>query len=255
MTTLVGSAGSADHCSGPSGQPVPVRGPSSRQAERALAELSRIHLDEVPLDRVMERVAELTRASVPGADQVSVTLLQDGRPTTAAATSRVAADLDQRQYERGAGPCVDAALTGATIALLRLDREHRYPDYAAVAWGVGLQGSASVGMPAPGRSGGALNLYDFSGGRLDEASVRLAQVFASYAAVALAHATLPPGRSATPATTRDTVERAKGILIARLGCSTDEASEFLAEQARATCRHLAEVAADIVLAAQRRTPR
>ena len=243
--------------------PAARRSPST-QVDLALAELSRIHLDETPLEQVMHRVAGLAQGSIPGADEASVTVLQAGLPRTIASTSAVAARLDERQYERGSGPCLDAARSGRTIGLFRLDRERHYPDFTAVAWGIGLEGSASVGMPARGQSGGALNLYDFSGAALDEQSVRLAQVFASYAAVALAHATLSPrcGGSPGPAgapdeagTARDTIERAKGILIARFGCCPDDASAFLLEQSRATRGTLADVAAEIVSAAQRRTPR
>jgi hypothetical protein len=253
---------------------------ASTQVDLALVELGRIHLDETPLEQVMHRVAELARASIPGAQETSVTVLQGGRPRTIASTSTVAAHLDQRQYERGTGPCLDAARSGGTVSLFRLDREQRYPDFTAVAWGLGLEGTASVGMPARGRSGGALNLYGFSGAALDEQSVRLAQVFAGFAAVALAHSTLtadggdavgpqegpqeglaavpadgPVEGAAEAADARDTIERAKGILIARLGCGPDDASAFLLEQSRATRAALADVAADIVRAAQRRTAR
>ena len=218
----------------------------SPRTVRALADLGRIHLDEGPLEHVLTRIAELAQAAVPGADEASLTVLDDGAASTLAATSDRAARLDARQYERGTGPCLDAARSGTTISL-RIDREARYVDFAAVGWDVGLQASASVGVPATGRGGAALNLYDFTGVRLDEASLDLARLFAGFVAVALARSARP-----TPAASaRDVVEQAKGVLVARLRCTPDAAAGFLQEQARATRTHLVEVAASTVRAAQR----
>jgi len=219
---------------------------ASPRALRALADLGRIHLDESPLEHVLTRIAELAQAAVPGADDASLTVLEVDGARTLAATSDRAARLDLRQYERGSGPCLDAARTGATIGV-RVDREARYVDFAAVGWDVGLQASASVGVPATGRGGAALNLYDFTGTRLVEESLDLARLFTGFVAVALARPVVPSSAGSA----RDTVEQAKGVLVARLGCDPDAAADFLQEQARATRTHLVEVAARTVRAAQR----
>lgn len=219
---------------------------ASPRALRALADLGRIHLDESPLEDVLTRIAELAQSAVPGADEASLTVLEAGGARTLAATSDRAARLDRRQYERGTGPCLDAARTGTTIDV-RIDREARYVDFAAVGWDVGLQASASVGVPATGRGGAALNLYDFTGTRLVEESLDLARLFTGFVAVALAR----PAQPSSAASARDTVEQAKGVLVARLGCDPETAAGFLQEQARATRTHLVEVAASTVRAAQR----
>ena len=219
---------------------------TSPHVRRTLADLGRIHLDESPLEHVLTRIAELAQAAVPGADEASLTVLEVDGARTLAATSDRAARLDVRQYERGTGPCLDAARTGATIGV-RVDRETRYVDFAAVGWEVGLQASASVGVPATGRGGAALNLYDFTGARIDEDAVALARLFTGFVAVALAR----PAQPSSASSARDTVEQAKGVLVARLGCDPDAAAGFLQEQARATRTHLVEVAASTVRAAQR----
>ena len=235
-------------------EPPPSRpGPASPlgwspAVQAALAELSRMHFDELPLAAALSRIGALAQGAVPGADEASLTVLEGSRARTLAATSDLAARLDERQYQRGSGPCLDAARSGTTVRLPRLDRESHYVDFAAVAWDVGLQRSASIGVPAAGVGGAALNLYGFSGSGQDERSLGVASIFAAAAAVALSR----PPRQVLPVGDRQAlVEQAKGVLVARLGCTPDDAAEFLQEQARATCTDLAEVAARTVRAAQR----
>lgn len=52
--------------------------------------------------------------------------------------------------------------------------------------------------------------------------------------------------------TRDVIGQAKGIIIAAMGCSADEAFVMLRKQSQAENRKLHEVAADISATAQRR---
>ena len=235
-------------------EPMPPR-PGSTAPHRwprgvlaALAELSRTHLDELPLPQALARIVSLAQAAVPGADEASLTVLEGFHGRTLAATSDLAVRLDERQHQRGIGPCLDAARSGTTVRLPRLDRERRYLDFAAVAWEVGLQRSASIGVPAAGADGASLNLYGLSASGEDERSMDLARIFAGAAAVALAS---PPRRTPAAADRRAVVEQAKGVLVARLGCTPEAAAEYLQEQARATRTDLAEVAARTVRATQR----
>src|SRR5215203_3540168 len=93
-----------------------VRGVSSAggadaylEPQTAFAELGRIFLGSQPLGEVLETVADLARRTIHAANQVSVTLLdQDGTNARSVAfTGDLAIDLDERQYERGFGPCLD----------------------------------------------------------------------------------------------------------------------------------------------------
>jgi hypothetical protein len=79
----------------------------------ALERLGRLDLRESSMDGLLQKVADLSRAVLPGNPDVSVTLLVKDRPTLMASTGQPAADLDERQYERGHGPCLHAARTGA----------------------------------------------------------------------------------------------------------------------------------------------
>lgn len=94
--------------------------------------------DDRSLGRVLQRVAEAAQQFVPELDEVSITLVEDHQPRTVVFTGQLASDLDERQYERGFGPCIDAALSGATIVVDTADPSTTaYPDFARTAAGHG----------------------------------------------------------------------------------------------------------------------
>src|SRR4051794_29713329 len=88
----------------------PRRGLRPVDPTAAYAELAKIVLGEQPLGAVMHRIAVLAAQTIPGADDVSVTLIERGRARTVSFSGTLAAALDERQYEDGFGPCMDAAL-------------------------------------------------------------------------------------------------------------------------------------------------
>jgi hypothetical protein len=58
---------------------------------------------------LLQTIADLTKTVMPGNPEASVTLVVKDNPTTVATTGRLALDLDEKQYERGHGPCLHAA--------------------------------------------------------------------------------------------------------------------------------------------------
>ena len=228
------------------------RAPVAMEPSTAFAELGRISLSELTLAEVMNRVAELARATVPGADEVSVTLVNEGRASTVAFTGQIALHLDERQYEAGFGPCTDAAEGGAQINIADVATDARYPDFARAAALAGISSSLSLGMPLPQRTVGGLNLYARSAGAFDPDAVAVAQVFADYAAIALANANLLHASERTARqmeqamATRAVIEQAKGILMARLGIDADAAFAHLARQSQEANRKLNDIAAELV---------
>ncbi|GAA2023199.1 GAF and ANTAR domain-containing protein [Pseudokineococcus marinus] len=232
------------------GAETPAHAPSTPPGiEGAFAELGRLMLDQ-PLGQYLQRVAELAAGTLPGVDGLSVTLVEDGRARSAAFTTTVAAQLDERQYEVGFGPCLDAAQSGDTI---RVDvaADDVYPAFARAAARLGVRCAASVGMPVPHRVVGALNLYSASGD-LDEETLVLARTFASYAAVALANASLY-GSTARLADqlqeamrSRAVIEQAKGVLMAVHGVDADEAFARLSRASQDANRKLRDMAGEVV---------
>jgi len=225
-------------------------------AQRAFTELGRLMLGQ-PIGPIIHRVAELATQTLPGVDGLSITLVEDGRAHSAAFTSSVAAMLDERQYEAGFGPCLDAAASGEVIRVDLSGDDGLYPAFAKVARRQDVRSVVSVGMPVPQRVVGALNLYSTTTERISDDTVALARTFASYAAVALANALLHSSTARLADQlqeamgSRAVIEQAKGILMARMAVDADEAFAHLSKASQNTNTKLREMAADLVARAQR----
>jgi hypothetical protein len=203
----------------------------------------------MPLDRALTRIADLARHTVPGADEVSVTLLGPGGAHTAAFTGRTALVMDEWQYEHGHGPCLAAAAANITVTVDDAAGEARWPQWADEAIEAGVHSSLSVGLPLQRSLSGALNVYSTAPQAFDEDAVILAQTFAGYAAVAMANAPGAGGTGGTEATAVDSrvvIEQAKGIIMADRRCSSDEATAVLAKMSAYSRRTVGGVATMLV---------
>jgi GAF domain-containing protein len=221
----------------------------------ALTELSRISLGDQPLSATLTRVAELARESIPGTTAASVTLVERGSPRSVGLTGPLAAALDERQYETGFGPCLEAAVTGAPVVIEDTADEDVYRDFAALARRLGVTSVLSVGLPLDHRVVGSLNIYR-TDGRLDERATELARDFARNAATVVdnaaeyAGATDLVGHLRIALQSRAVIEQAKGVLMERHRCSADEAFHRLAIQSQREGRKLRQVAAELVATVQ-----
>ena len=222
----------------------------------AFAEIGRINLAENDLPGVLNRVAELARRTVPGADEVSVTLVRERTARTAAHTGQLALTLDEWQYRQGTGPCLEAATKQVTILVPDLAGDERWPDWAQRAVAAGARTSLSVGLPIEDKIDGALNIYGVRDAAFDDDAVQLAETFAGYAAVALANANLY-GVTAqltrqlqAAMASRAVIEQAKGIVMGRRRCTADEAFAILTRMSQDSNRKLRDVAEALVAKAQ-----
>ena len=196
--------------------------PERLEPSDAFARLGQIMLAEESLDSVLQRVADLAMRTLPGADEVSVTLIEGTKLRSAAFTGQRAIKLDERQYAAGFGPCLDAAEAGETFQI----RDTRtgdspWPEFAGEAAHLGVLSTLSVGLPIAQRMIGALNIYAARPGAFDDESVEHARTFASYAAVALANASLYSSTAELARNLREAmhsravIDQAKGILMER----------------------------------------
>lgn len=227
---------------------------TQQSATEAYAELAKIVVSGDPLGVVLRRVADLASQTITGALDVSVTLIRRGRPATVAFSGDgdLAVYLDERQYERGYGPCMDAAASAAVITIDDTGHDPTYPDFAAIARGRSISHTLSVGLPTAQETSGALNLYGRSGGPFDERAREQAATFAGYASIALLNAALYAGAVEEVAqmrealATRAGIEQAKGIIMLQRRCSADEAFAVLRNLSSTSNRKLRDVAREIV---------
>jgi GAF domain-containing protein len=218
----------------------------------AFAELGRIKFSDTDIDTILDKIAELAQRAIPGADDVSVTLMRGKGAHTAAFTGDLALACDERQYERGHGPCLDASATAATLLIDDMNQETRWPDFALSAVEAGVHSSLSIGLPVHESVTGALNIYATKPDAFDDDAIVLAQTFAGYAAVALANAHLYDTQATlaqhlqAAMDNRAVIEQAKGIIMGDRRCGPDEAFQILAKLSQDTNRKLRDVAIALV---------
>jgi len=156
-----------------------------RAQMHAFAELARLTVNVDPPEHTLRRVAELAKRTLGEVEDVSLTVIDRGQPRSVVFTGPLAVDLDERQYELGFGPCLDAAKTGQTLVVDTTDADSPYREFGRIAARAGVRHVVSVGMPLAERSIGGMNIYRTAEGLFSRALLKRAEVFASYAAVAV----------------------------------------------------------------------
>jgi GAF domain-containing protein len=208
--------------------------PDDEMVRSAFEDLGRLSFAEHSLESLLQRVTDAASQVLPGRPLASVTVLRQGRFTTAAASDRLATDLDALQYREGAGPCVDAATNGRPVELPDVRADGRWPGFAAAAVERGVLSVRSHPLPVREQVRGGLNLYADAPRAGDERTERLIARLADYAVVPVSNMYLY--RSAVERAehlevaldSRGTIDQAKGILMERYKLTADQAFQALA---------------------------
>ncbi len=160
--------------------PAPGEDFTSTLAEEA----ERVTKDQTP-ESILERIATVACAVLPGCSGASVTVLEEGRPTTAVATVDWALELDLVQYGADLGPCLAALRSGRVMRSTEADE--RWPVFRAAARRHGVHTYLSVPLTAGDVTLGSLNLYSEVPEGLDrDADVEAATLLAEQAVAAAA---------------------------------------------------------------------
>jgi hypothetical protein len=103
--------------------------PQPDAATEALDRLGRLSLRQLSMEGLLQTVAELASAAMPGDIEASITLVVAGEPATVGYSGQLALELDERQYACGHGPCLHAAGSGELTEITDTRSETRWPDY------------------------------------------------------------------------------------------------------------------------------
>ncbi len=181
------------------------------------------------VDGALRLVVRRARASVRGADGVSVSLLRHGELRTVAASDETIMEMDTEQYATGEGPCVDASLRGRRFHAESLDTETRWPSFTPRARTLGIKAILSTPLKVFEVPVGALNIYSRTASTFDVEAQETAEEFAHRASVILsdARACVTDSQMAVRfqgvLRNRDIIAIAKGIVMERDRVSEDEA--------------------------------
>jgi GAF domain-containing protein len=159
--------------------------------------------------------------------------------------------LDETQYERGYGPCLEAAVGGLLAEIADATTEERWPDYIPVFIRHGALSALAAPVPAA-HPIAALNVYARTARAFtDDDRFGLVQ-FAAYAGAALTNMdALQDARDLAAnlqraMVFRSVIEQAKGILMERHRLTADQAFRLLADASMHTNRKVRDVAEVLV---------
>lgn len=227
--------------------------------QRSLAELSTFVVSDQGIADTLTRVASLAVESVPPAMFAGITMLVDDRVSTQVFTDPTCAEIDQAQYDSGHGPCLEAFRQGSLIVVDSLERDDRWPEFAAASMAHGVRSTLSLPMLAGVSSVGALNFYAGVEGAFGEAEVDTGRLFAMQAAVVLVNAQaywgarLRSEHLELALEGRQVIDLAKGIIMNTMRCGPAEAFDVLVKQSQQENRKLRDIAAEIVERVERRS--
>jgi GAF domain-containing protein len=211
---------------------------------------------EHDLGRAMQQITSAAKALLR-VDGAGLMLADErGQLRWATASDQQTQIIEEGQERLGEGPCVNAFVEHAPMAMRDAAKEPHWGKITDVVTGQEMRAGLSVPVQLEGGPIGTLDLYSAKPRDWDQAEISAAQVYAALAATLLSQAVgaQVKGRLAEQLQTafahRTRIERAKGMLMLREGIDDAEAFERLRNAARSSRRPLIEVV-DEVLGGQR----
>ena len=212
-----------------------------------LSDLARDLEHESDVEGTLVAIVHAAVGTVPGAQHVSISAIKRRRQVhTLAATSDLSTAIDVAQYETGQGPCLDALYQQLTVRLPDMAAEQRWPEFSRRARELGAGSMLAVQLYVQADELGALNLLNEQPHAFeDEDAERVALLFATHAALAMAGAQAQE-QLRHGLDTRDIIGQAKGILMERHKITGDLAFRLLSRASQDHNRKLHDIAGDLV---------
>ncbi|MFD4668665.1 ANTAR domain-containing protein [Lentzea sp. NPDC058450] len=200
---------------------------------------------EESLDEALTKLAETARNAIADADAVTVSVIDGLRPRTAATTDERLAQVDEKQYSSGRGPCLESARTLTAVRSTVREHSDLWPEFvdAATAHGVRAYLSIPVVLTSADQRDdaehvGSLNLYSLTPDAFDPFDEGLMRLFSTAACAIIAdarkrqHSQEQVHHLEQALVSRAVIEQAKGVLMAVHGCTEQEAFTMLVERSQ-----------------------
>jgi hypothetical protein len=216
--------------------------------EAVAAGIGRYFVDDPTVDATLQRVADLGLKALPMSSDVGITLTVAHRPCTRVYTATRVVDIDDAQYANNDGPSLDA-MEWNEPRVIGSTREHgRWRHFRMQALEHGVLSTMSLPMRTQGGTVGALNFYAPTEDAYREPQLRVGALFAQQGAFVLAYwEARNKGDDLLKAMeSRATIDQAKGIIMATMRCTPDEAMTMLISHSQHQNEKLRTVAAEIV---------
>ncbi|MEV4618813.1 GAF and ANTAR domain-containing protein [Asanoa sp. NPDC049573] len=216
----------------------------------ALATLAGTPDDNVGIDAQLVLIVRLAADLVEPVSYASVTAEGAGPPTTVAASSQLALDVDAAQYADSSGPCLDALRDAKAVEVPDIGAVMAWPQFRDVAWNLGLRASLSIPLFAgSGVPVAALNLYAHDPEPMTELTRHVRALYDGEPGDH-GHETRPGCAQllagiATALHTRDLIQQAIGVVMARDHVAADTAYLTLRVRAAEIGKSLPDVAVEV----------
>ena len=223
----------------------------------AMHELAQLLVAEEGVESTLQRISDLAARVIPGCDAAGVTLHVDGKYVTAACTDRRTLDVDEGQYSRGEGPCLQSMRDKAVLRIDVDEANERWPEFLEDARRSDIRSFLAAPMLLKDEAIGSLNLYSSKPSGFTGLDDLLISLFTGQAAIAVANAktysdAVELTRQLREAIeSRSTIEQAKGVLMARDGIDADAAFDQLRRWSQDRNIKLREIARQVVEDTQR----
>ena len=220
------------------------------ELESNLAEVAISLFAPGTVEGTLKRIVKLAELAVDGCEAAGILLSDSGALRTSAASSPLAIEIDQMQIDANDGPCLAAAIQGASFYAHDLIDDPRWPTFAAAATAAGIR--TVLAYPLSVHRPSALNLYARLPAAFGVTDRAQGLLFATLARLALDSARERAADAnkahnlAEALRTRELIGQAQGILIERERITATQAFEVLRRASRNMNIKLREVAETLV---------
>jgi GAF domain-containing protein len=254
LPTMIAGAGSNDGGGGSTDVVAVADALEARSDDVALAvtELAQLLVAEEGVENTLQRIADLAARVIPDCDAAGVTLYVEGKYVTAAHTDGRTLEVDEGQYSRDEGPCLQAMRDRAVLRIDIDEAADRWPEFLDDARRSGIRSFLAAPMLLKGQAIGALNLYSSHPHGFSALDDVLIALFTGQASIAVANAktyadAVELTRQLKEAiASRAAIEQAKGILMAREAIDPDQAFERLRTWSQSRNIKLRDIAKEVV---------
>lgn len=222
-----------------------------------LTELAALLLSAEDADEALHHLARMAVVVVPDGPSCGITIAEDREFRTVVYSGSIPASVDEVQYQRGDGPCLEAFRTGVPVVVQDLSGEDqgRWGGFPPVALAAGAHGVLAYPLEAGGKVAGVLNLYAHERDLFPEPVRRIAKQFVDPAALILSGVLRRLTQDQLIAqlnaalASRAVIDQAIGIIMARRACSAGEAFVMLRKMSNDRNVKLRDLAAEMTEAA------
>lgn len=198
----------------------------------------------------LQEIVDLAERTVDGCDAAGILVVDDGTPTTAAASGPLVVELDRLQIDAGEGPCLDASTRGSRFHARDLVDDPRWPTFGPRAVAAAIRSVLAYSLSAERLS--ALNLYGRLPAAFGATDRAQGQLFATLARLALDSAEeratdeARSGHLHEALLTRELIGQAQGILMERERITASQAFDVLRRASQHMNIKLRQVAESLV---------